>query len=82
MTTAVDLGGDCQCGRGPTIGTCYRTRGRLLFRAFHDGPANYHLANAADWRCVDCIAGIALMIALATDEVRDWVQQLVATQTN
>lgn len=67
-----ELGGDCQCGRGPAIGTCHWTSGRLLFRAFHDGPAIYHLVNTADWACADCIADAALAVASgkAREEMR------------
>lgn len=57
------LGGDCLCGRGPAVGTCAWTSGRLSFRAFHDGPAVFHLENAADWACVDCIADATLAVA-------------------
>ncbi|MGW0579433.1 hypothetical protein ACWD25_26500 [Streptomyces sp. NPDC002920] len=70
------LGGDCQCGRGQTIGTCIVTASRLWFRAFHDGPAAYHLARCTDWACVDCIADNAL--AVATGEVRATLRRIAA----
>jgi hypothetical protein len=57
------LGGDCRCGRGPTIGTCEATATRLWFRAFHQQPAAYHLQHATDWACVDCVADITLDVA-------------------
>lgn len=69
-----ELGGDCPCGRGPAIGTCTWTSGRLTFRAFHDGPASWHLENTADWACVDCVADAAL--AVATGEVRKSMREL------
>lgn len=74
VPTVGELGGDCQCGRGPTIGTCHWTSGRLMFRAFHDGPAAYHLVNAADWACVDCVADAAL--AVASGQVRKAMQRI------
>jgi hypothetical protein len=70
-----ELGGDCQCGRGPAIGTCHWTAGRLNLRAFHDGPATYHLENAADWACVDCIADVALDVA--SGKVREEMRRSV-----
>lgn len=69
-----ELGGDCLCGRGRAIGTCHWTSGRLTFRAFHDGPAVYHLVNAADWACADCIADAAL--AVASGKVREEMQRI------
>lgn len=76
------LGGDCLCGRGPTIGTCIITATRLWFRAFHEPPAAYHLDRCTDWACVDCVADAAL--AVATGEVREAMRQTArkrATQT-
>lgn len=70
----VNLGGECLCGRGQTIGTCKWTMGRMSFRAFHDGPPNYHLWNVTDWKCVDCIADAAL--AVATGEVREQMREI------
>lgn len=58
-----ELGGDCLCGRGQTIGTCRVTDTRLWFRAFHEAPAVYHLQNVTDWACVDCVADAALDVA-------------------
>jgi len=66
-------GGECQCGRGNAIGTCHWSDGRLWFRAFHDGPTVYHLENAADWACVDCVADAA--VAVASGEVRERMRQ-------
>lgn len=57
------IGGDCQCGRGPAIGTCVVTDTRLRFRAFHELPAVYHLHHVTDWACVDCVADAALDVA-------------------
>jgi len=57
------IGGDCQCGRGPAIGTCVVTDTRLRFRAFHELPAVYHLHRVTDWACVDCVADAALDVA-------------------
>lgn len=70
-----ELGGDCLCGRGPAIGTCHWTAGRLNFRAFHDGPASYHLENTADWACVDCVADVALDVA--SGKVREHMRRSV-----
>ena len=36
---------------------------RLLFRAFHELPAVYHLHRVTDWACVDCVADVALDVA-------------------
>jgi hypothetical protein len=72
--TLGELGGDCPCGRGPTIGTCTFTASRMWFRVFHDGPASFHLEHAADWVCVDCIADTA--IAVATGEVRAAIRRV------
>lgn len=69
-----ELGGDCTCGRGPTIGTLTFTADRMWFRVFHNGPAAFHLENAADWACVDCIADTA--IAVATGEVRAAIRRV------
>jgi hypothetical protein len=69
-----ELGGDCLCGRGPALGTCHWTDGRLNFRAFHNGPAVYHLVNVVDWACVDCIADAAL--AIASGKVREGMRRL------
>lgn len=69
-----ELGGDCVCGRGPTVGTCNWTSGRLTFRAFHNGPSGWHLENTADWACVDCIADAT--IAVATGEVREEMRRV------
>jgi hypothetical protein len=69
-----ELGGECQCGRGPAIGTCHWTAGRLSFRAFHDGPAVYHAVNVADWACADCIADAAL--AVASGKVREDMRRI------
>lgn len=81
MTIAIDnpptlgeLGGDCDCGRGPTIGTIAFTTSRMWFRVFYDGPAAFHLERAADWACVDCIADTA--IAVATGEVRAAIRRV------
>lgn len=70
-----ELGGECQCGRGETIGTVHYSDGRLWFRAFHNGPAGWHLDNATDWRCPDCIADEA--IAVANGEVRERMNQVL-----
>lgn len=70
------LGGDCQCGRGQTIGTCIVTANRLWFRAFHDGPAAYHLARCTDWACVDCVADNAL--AVASGAIREAMRRIAA----
>lgn len=72
--TLGELGGDCLCGRGATLGTCTFTSGRIRFRAFHDGPAAFHLEHVLDWACVDCIADTAL--AVATGEVRETMRQI------
>jgi hypothetical protein len=72
--TLGELGGDCPCGRGPAIGTCTWTSGRMWFRAFHDGPATFHLENAADWACADCIADTAL--AVTSGQVRDAMREI------
>lgn len=58
-----ELGGDCLCGRGQTIGTCSVTDTRLSFRAFHEKPAVYHFQNVTAWACVDCVADAALDVA-------------------
>lgn len=68
-----ELGGDCLCGRGATIGTCVQTASRLWFRAFHEPPAAYHLERVLDWACIDCIADAAL--AVATGEVLHRIAQ-------
>lgn len=58
------LGGDCLCGRGSTIGTCIvSSTPRLLFRAFYDGPAAFHLSRVTNWACVDCVADAAMDVA-------------------
>lgn len=57
-----ELGGPCVCGRGETLGTCHWTSGRIWLRAFHDGPAAFHLGNAADWACLECVADKALAV--------------------
>ncbi|MGW0584382.1 hypothetical protein ACWD25_52755 [Streptomyces sp. NPDC002920] len=75
-----ELGGDCDCGRGQTIGTCHFTSSRMFFRVFHDGTTTFHLENAADWVCVDCIADIA--IAVATGEVRATLRRIAAERRN
>jgi hypothetical protein len=72
--TLGELGGDCLCGRGPTIGTCTFTANRMWFRVFHEPPAAFHLEHAADWACVDCIADTA--IAVATGEVRSAIRRV------
>lgn len=69
-----ELGGDCSCGRGPAVGTCHWTSGRLSFRAFHNGPAGWHLENAASWACLDCVADSVL--AVATGEVREHMRSI------
>lgn len=69
-----ELGGDCLCGRGPTVGTCTWTSGRLWFRAFHDGPAAFHLEGTADWACVDCVADAT--VAVATGQVREAMRNI------
>ncbi|WP_075737504.1 hypothetical protein [Streptomyces acidiscabies] len=69
-----ELGGDCLCGRGPAIGTCIVTAGRMWFRAFHEGSAAYHLERCTDWACVDCVADNAL--AVATGEIRDALRRI------
>jgi hypothetical protein len=72
--TLGELGGDCLCGRGQTIGTLSFTSDRMWFRVFHNGPAAFHLENAADWACVDCIADTA--IAVATGEIRNTIRRI------
>lgn len=72
--TLGELGSDCECGRGPTIGTCTFTSSRMWFRVFHDGPAAFHLDHADEWVCVDCIADTA--IAVATGEVRAAIRRI------
>lgn len=72
--TLGELGGDCTCGRGPTIGTLTFTASRMWLRVFHDGPAAFHLERADDWVCVDCIADTA--IAVATGEVRAAIRRV------
>jgi len=68
-----ELGGDCLCGRGPSIGTCMVTANRLMFRAFHEQPSAYHLERVTDWACVDCVADAAMDVAngLISDRMRD-----------
>jgi hypothetical protein len=61
--TIGELGGECHCGRGETIGTCVLTATRLWFRAFHESPAVYHFERVTDWVCVDCLADAALDVA-------------------
>ncbi len=72
--TLGELGGDCDCGRGPTIGTCTFTSNRMWFRVFHDGAAAFHLEHVTDWMCVDCLADTA--IAVATGEVRAAIRRI------
>ena len=67
-------GGECVCGRGQVIGTCTWTSGRVLFRAFHDGPAGWHDEQAADQVCVDCVADI--VAAVASGEVLTAMRKL------
>lgn len=74
--TPADLPGDCECGRGRTIGSASWTSTRMNFRAFHEGPAAYHLMYAGRHVCVDCVSDIAL--AVATGEVRDRRRALAA----
>ncbi|MFL4904801.1 hypothetical protein ACJ6WF_16840 [Streptomyces sp. MMS24-I2-30] len=71
------LGGDCICGRGLTIGTCIVSASRLLFRAFHEAPAAYHLGRVLDWACVDCVADAALDVAngVIREQMREESQQ-------
>lgn len=71
-----ELGGDCQCGRGPALGTCHWTAGRMSFRAFHNGPAVFHLANVVDWACADCIADAA--VAVASGKVREEMRRITS----
>lgn len=75
-----ELGGDCLCGRGPTIGTCHMTDTRLWFRAFHEEPAVYHFQNVTDWACVDCVADAALDVAngVIKERMREKVRQRAA----
>jgi hypothetical protein len=75
LQIAPELGGECQCGRGETIGTVHYSDGRLWFRAFHNGPAAYHEANAVDWCCADCIADAA--VAVASGEVKERMNQFL-----
>lgn len=77
--TLGELGGDCPCGRGTTIGTLTFTANRMWFRVFHDGPATFHLEHAVDWACVDCIADTA--IAVATGEVRAAIRRIAEERT-
>jgi len=58
-----ELGGDCLCGRGAAIGTCIVTSNRLMFRAFHESPAAYHLERVTSWACVDCVADAVLDVS-------------------
>jgi hypothetical protein len=75
MTDAVHVavvpGGDCQCGRGPVIGTCTWTNSRLTFIAFHGSLPVIHEQLAAQWRCLDCVADAVQ--AVANDEIhKSW----------
>ena len=69
-----ELGGACSCGRGPVIGTCAFTGGRMWFRAFHDGLPAWHHAGTAEQACVDCVADIAL--AVASGEIRTAMRRI------
>lgn len=75
-----ELGGDCLCGRGQTIGTCHVTDTRMWFRAFHEKPAVYHLQNVTDWACVDCVADAALDVAkgVVREQMREKARERAA----
>lgn len=52
----------CQCGRGDVVGVLqYRLGGSLLVHPLHGRQAD---ANAADWRCVDCVADACRLLPL------------------
>jgi hypothetical protein len=48
----------------------------MSFRAFHDGPAAYHLERCTDWACVDCVADNAL--AVASGAIREAMRRIAA----
>ncbi|MER6534667.1 hypothetical protein ABT215_12830 [Streptomyces sp900105755] len=52
----------CQCNRGPVIGIVSYTDTRLQFFSLEDWHARTH-HDAADLRCVDCLADAAMDIA-------------------
>lgn len=52
----------CQCNRGPVIGIVTYTDTRLQFFSLEDWHARTH-HDAADLRCVDCLADAAMDIA-------------------
>lgn len=53
---------DCQCGRGPVVGLLTFTSSRVLFRAADEGTPRRD-QNAADLRCLDCVADAVAEVA-------------------
>lgn len=52
----------CQCNRGPVIGVVTYTDTRLQFFSLEDWHVRTH-QDAANLRCVDCLADVAMDIA-------------------
>lgn len=52
----------CQCGRGPVIGFVTHTDTQLWFSSLESYQARTH-HDAADLRCVDCLADAAMDVA-------------------
>lgn len=63
---------DCQCGRGPVVGLLTFTSSRVLFRAADEGTPQRD-QNAADLRCLDCVADAVAEVA--SGDVRKRMRQ-------
>lgn len=63
----------CQCNRGPVIGVVHFNAERVWFFSMESHQARTH-HEAADLRCVDCLADAAL--AVATGAIRDQMQDV------
>jgi hypothetical protein len=70
----VELAADyCECNRGPVIGIVQYTDRQVRFFSLDSWQASTH-HDAADLRCVDCLAEAALAVANGT--VRERMQKL------
>lgn len=66
----------CQCNRGPVIGIVTYTDTRLQFFSLEDRHARTH-HDAANLRCIDCLADAAMDIAngVVCEQMRESTRQ-------
>ena len=74
MSPAMNLGGACSCGRGPVIGTCAFTGGRMCVpRLPDDGLPAWHHAGAAEQGAGLCRRHA---LAVASGEIRTAMRRI------